>query len=524
MGGTCSEEVASVSTIPTVGSKRCSAEPRLRRRRFSAAVKAAAVSTVLCCGTGSSLTAFSALSRAVRAPGSMAAPSGSDLVKFVDPGKTAVPKEAQNFRHLEYVHKRERGWKGKTLPKWFAQHPCPPTITLLDRAIPGKVEKATPREKRMRRHLAEGMDVEDSEFNHVIQVFARRATKEMEWMSAQRREFLRRARRWAFEAILQKRQLSRTTVQVILDGCAATGTIGGAKYWFRYMQQNQSWPVGRREYNNMIHTFGKAARPHEAAKWLTWMDKANVTADAKSYAGMVEAWEQLGNRHYMLTTLLELRAREAAGTLAEPEKPSDHALPYYAAAKSYMVVGDLARTISILKVAKEKGLPLTSEAHIIRLRAHLKVPKQRRSHDQIRNALIDAILARQEDEPIMELKVFQWTRAALGDENMAEILEQLDVTHADLIAPLPDTQTVQKWRKAQIQWAVLQDTQGGRLPCLMAEDMDFKYLRREMKARAGPKMGLIRTGIREAIPTKDKDGIPEWMRLTQPIKYAMGKL
>lgn len=372
------------------------------------------------------------------------------------PDTSMPPKEARNFRTVET--KRSRDLPERLLPKWFARHPCPERPVRLNPSIPGNVQSATKREMQLRTTLRRGEVPNAEEFNKVIQIFARRALQDVKWLPAQRREFVRRAKSWATEMLLQNLKPSKVTVQTLMRGYAMTGNVAGAEFWFDWLDKQSAedhrYNISRFELNSVIWAYGVEGRPHEARQWLQNFEKEGLLPDPRSYAGVMEGWNTVGNRRAMLETLLEMQQLEADNKLAKPDDPLDSALPYYALARSYMTVGDAARSISILKLLKVKQIPLGLQAHLIRLRALLKVPEgPTRSIAEIERALMDSIASRHEGEPLFVSKVSDGCRRALGDVRYKEILKSFNVTHKSLVSELPKAEAIDRWREALIQRA-----------------------------------------------------------------------
>lgn len=425
-----------------------------------------------------------------------------------------LPKEAPLYRSVEKprVKNLPRQW----LPKWlYAPHPFPDRVERLPLTIPGQVQRPTKREAALRRKLQKKELLDPEEFEKTIQVFAQRARQDVKWLSVQRREFVRRAKRWAAEMLLQELEPKPTSVRLILLACAAVGDANGAVWWVNWMERSGR-QLGRIEYNAVINAHGAEGMPYEACSWLQRMREAGVPPDARSYAGVVDGWERVGNRRRMLETLIEMQRVESDGLLGEPMAEADAGLPYYALARTYMKVGDAPRTVAILKHLRERGMPLTYEAHKIRLEAHMKVQLgPRRSKSEIERALMDTVRERPQGRPIFTDKFAGRCRNAVGAERFKEILQEHGADEAEIIASLPGDEATELWRRANIQAAVRLRHINGKGQ-LYRRDEDERWMRKRLKSRRSAKMGQTMAGFR--IP--GSKGLPEWMTLPETERFA----
>ncbi|CAE8625731.1 unnamed protein product [Polarella glacialis] len=438
---------------------------------------------------------------------------------LVDHFANTVPKEAHNYRSVEVVRRRTKAKQRVVQRKMripFGKHPSKEEKRMREAFLPGRVHEATKREATMRLSLQKGTVPASEDFDRVVQVFARRARQEMKWASVQRREFIRRAKRWATEMLLQELEPSPTTVQALMLGFAVTGDRAGAKWWLSWLQRTPGREAGRLAYNCVIEAFGMDGRPKEAEAWLNQMREAGIVPDARSHAGVVQAWERIGNRQAMLEKLLQVRDLEADGELGEPLNPTDAGLPYYALARSYMKVADAVRALSVLKLLQAKRVPLSVEAHLLRLESHLRVPPgPRRSVPEIERAFVDVVKNRPKSGPVMMPELAEKCGWALGQERFQEILAQHGAGFADVVATeLPSQNRVHGYRIAKVQTSIASG-QGPKLSLNLKED-DGEYIKQRLRDRRGAKVGVVKAGIR--IP--GQKGLPEWMTLPKPVRFA----
>jgi len=354
----------------------------------------------------------------------------------------------------------------------------------------------------------------NEEFEKLVEVFSNRARSEIKWMPVQRRQFLKRAKRWAGEMVLQDREPSQLTVRRLLLACAANGDVSGAEWWMRWMQKNDR-PIKRLEYDAAIGAYGEEGLPRGARGWFERMVEAGIAPDARSYAGVIQAWEKVGNRKRMLQVLLEMRDAEAQGQLGRPLDPRDAALPYLAAARSYADVADAPRTIAILKHLQAQEIPLTFEAHLMRLEVHLRTPPgPRQSLTEIERALRDVIVSRPGSRAILSSTLCDMCRLTIGTQRYDDILSELGVKQSEISAEPPGASLAERWRSSRLAKAV-EDKDTGR-QVLMRKNEDDKWFKGRLQARQGAVMGEIETGYR--IPAER--GLPEWMTLPLPERYG----
>jgi len=136
----------------------------------------------------------------------------------------------------------------------------------------------------------------------------------------QRREYIRRAKRWAGEMVLQGLEPSTKSLKMLLLGCSSTGDTESVQHWFKFMKK-RGHKMGRFEYNAVIGAHGNEGYPHEASMWMERMRAAGFAPDARTYASLVDAWERIGNRQRMLQVMREYQDAEEAGELGEPLDP-----------------------------------------------------------------------------------------------------------------------------------------------------------------------------------------------------------
>merc|ERR1712079_1683 len=230
--------------------------------------------------------------------------------------------------------------------------------------------------------------------------------------------------------------------------------------------------------------------PRGARGWFERMAEAGFAPDARSYAGLIQAWEKVGNRKRMLQTLREMRDAEAQGQLGRPLDPRDAALPYLAAARSYADVADAPRTIAILKHLQAQELPLTYEAHLMRLEVHLQTPPgPRQSLTEIERALRDVILDRPRGRAVLSPALCDMCRHTLGNEKYSHILHELGVEQQEISVTPSGADLAEQWRRSRLARA-LEDKDTGR-QVLMRKNEDDKWFKGRLEARQGAVMGEI---------------------------------
>lgn len=433
------------------------------------------------------------------------------------------PKEARMFRVVERNKKSVPNFKIVKKPSYIASHPCPPKEEVLDLAIPGDVQKPSLREDNLRMKLRRREIPTNEEFDKVIQIFALRAADELKYLALQRREFIRRAKGWAAEMLMQELEPSPMTVNVLMKGFVATGDVSGAKFWITWMERSGRYP-GRFHYNCVIRCFGLEGRPHEAMDWFERLQEAGHYPDHVSYGGLVEAWERLGNRMAMLSILMEVKKAEADGDIPKPKSESDRGLPYYPLARSYMSVGDAPRALAVLKLLKDMDIPLTVEAYKIRLQTHLKVPRgPRRDVDEIERAFRDLIAQRPEGGKFMLRKMLDEVKKAIGESAFEDILKEFDVKDEDLAAEVLGNEAAKKWRTNMIKACVAFQRSAGKRNIHVNgkgllrsnEDEGYRFRKRQKELESGGVMGETAAGYRVATGT-----LPEWLTLKKPIKFG----
>jgi len=424
-------------------------------------------------------------------------------------GAPIAPREASIFRKMEG---KQKNLPPDKLPRWYGRHPNPTKKEYLPLKIPGKVQRPTRREAALRQKLRKADTPDAAEFEKAIQVFANRARQEVQWLPVQRREFMRRAKRWAGEMLLQDLAPSAPTLRSLLLGCSSVGDVSGSQFYVEWMQRNNR-KLGRLEYNAVITTHAVEGNPEQANEWLQRMREAGVRPDAKSYAGVVEAWERVGNRKGMLEGILAMREAEAMGELGEPMDPHDAALPYYAMARSYVKVADSPRALAVLKYLQAAGVPLTVEAHKLRLEGHLRTPPgPRRSVTEIERAFRDVVKYGPKGGPLYSKRLARMCRYALGQARYKAILEEMGVSEEAVTPDLPSSESARTWRRASIQAALRKRECTGVSAIKRASNKDEKWFERRLQARRGAKLGKVAGGIR--VP--GESGLPEWMTLTRP--------
>lgn len=445
-----------------------------------------------------------------------------------------LPREAKIYRSVEVVGKNRKLRPVISTEQqrifdryryhWIAKHPYRPKEEVLDLSIPGEVQAATKREEELRRLLRQGEIPSIQQFEDVGKVFAARSVDSMRYMSMQRREFIRRAKGWAAEMLMQELEPTAGLIQMLMKGFAATGDVAGAKFWMTWLERNGRTP-GRFHYNCIIEAFGAEARPQEALHWFEKMQEAGFLPDVRTYAGIVEAWEHIGNRVAMLNVILSMKDAEAEGQLGTPIHETDVSLPYLALARSYAQSGDAQRAIAVLKLIKDKGLPMTVEAYRIRLLTFLKVPRIRRDVGKIEEAFRDLLANRPKSGTLMVKKLAEEVEKAIGEDSYKEMLRQADVSENEVFAEMTGLEAAKKWRKHNILAALKLSlkkfgrplTVAGKGVLRSSEDESFRFRNRQNALR-GPKMGKIKVGVRRHNPNFGK--MPEWMTLPQPVRYG----
>eukprot|EP00439_Symbiodinium_sp_Y106_P040859 s989_g5.t1 len=538
------------------------------------------------------LLAGSALALVAARSGLAAAPPLQELLKPpapknelapVYPGSVTVPKEAgvgtapgvlwNEYNARDRVTKHQRVWWGPG----YGKHPYlvkkwSTVEKLMKRrppmAIPGKVARPTKREQLLRRQLINGTMPSEADFNRIIQVFAQRARQEVRYpLLIQRHHFAKRAKGWAWEMLLNDMQPSRQTYKLMMLAYGATGHHAAARWWIDWRktdsesdEERQRMPKrhthththththrgglgqvdSRWETNCLISAYAKVGRPLEAARHLREMSRSGLRPDARSFAGVIEAWEHIGNRYQMLRWLkLYLRA-EARGILGELLDPRDAGLPYYALAESYVKVADAVRTMSLLKAVKDRGIPLSIQAppplrnftsqleppkaYRLRLDVLLRVRGQRRAMDQIERALVEFISNRPSKGPIFTKELLQRCRDVLGEEHVEAVFrdlgagDDLDNLQAD---------AYEKWQTAQLNVAISRAVKHKRIVAgtslLLDKEEDDDAFTEKQEAREPYKVGDIDQGFRVLKREASEKGLPDWMSLKKPIRYGTAR-
>jgi len=431
---------------------------------------------------------------------------------------TALPVEAPLFRTLEKPRGKEK--KPHQLPRHlYERHPWPEKEPALLESIPGDVEKPLEKEEIIRDRLRHKKKVTDESWEDLITVFSNRARNEIKWMPVQRRHFLQRAKRWTGEMVLQDREPSQNTVRRLLLACASLGDVSGAEWWMRWLLKTGR-PAGRLEFNAVIDTYGEEGLPRGARGWMERMEKAGLAPDARSYAAVIKSWEKVGNRKRMLEALRQMRDAESRGQLGKPLDPRDAASPYLAAARSYVDVADAPRAIAILKHLQAQGIPLSHEAHLLRLEAHLRTPGPRQSMKEIEHAFRDVIHhgPRGKDNkrmPVLNFELYQMCENTIGRSRFVDILEELGVEKQDVTASPRGESDMKDWDHAVLMRAIWSKETGRRV--LMRKNEDAQWFETKLQGRQGAVMGEIETGYR--MPLED-GSLPEWMTLTMPETYG----
>jgi len=442
------------------------------------------------------------------------------LAAALGSGLAALPVEAPIYREVEtYRRKRinpEKPPKSKVARKMYALHPCPPKPLEVMDEIPGEVERELYREAELRQKLRYKQPVANEEFEKLVEIFSNRARNDVMWMKVQREYFLQRAKRWAGEMVLQDREPNQLTVRRVLLACAVNGDVSGAEWWVRWMQKNDR-PIKRLEYDAIIGAYGEEGFPRGARGWLDRMADAGVAPDVRSYAGVIQAWQKVGNRKRMLEVLREMRDVEAQGQIGKPLDPRDAALPYLAAARSYADVADAPRTIAILKHLQEREIPLSPAVHLMRLEVHLHTPPgPRQSLREVERALCDVIRDRPRGRAVLSFELCQMCRSTLGHETFERILKDLGVRKEEISARPEGFDQAEKWESSVLTRALFDNsTENGR-DVLMRRNEDDKWFKGRLEDRKGAVMGEIETGYR--IPSEQ--GLPEWMTIPYPERYG----
>ncbi|OLP87017.1 Mitochondrial phosphate carrier protein [Symbiodinium microadriaticum] len=491
------------------------------------------------------LLAGSALALVAARSGLAAAPPLQELLKPpaqknelapVYPGSVTVPKEAPISRVVEPYNARDRVTKHQRV--WwgpgYGKHPYlvkkwSTVEKLMKRrppmAIPGKVARPTKREQLLRRQLINGTMPSEADFNRIIQVFAQRARQEVRYpLLIQRHHFAKRAKGWAWEMLLNDMQPSRQTYKLMMLAFGATGHHAAARWWIDWRKtESESDEVDSRwETNCLISAYAKVGRPLEAARHLREMSRSGLRPDARSFAGVIEAWEHIGNRYQMLRWLkLYLRA-EARGILGELLDPRDAGLPYYALAESYVKVADAVRTMSLLKAVKDRGIPLSIQAYRLRLDVLLRVRGQRRAVDQIERALVEFISNRPSKGPIFTKELLQRCRDVLGEEHVEAVLSDLgagdDLVQQDNLQA--DAYAI--WQTAQLNVAISRAVKYKRIVAgtslLLDKEEDDDAFEEKQEAREPYKVGDIDQGFRVLKREASEKGLPDWMSLKKGQK------
>lgn len=467
-------------------------------------------------------------------------PAQKNELAPVYPGSVTVPKEAPISRVVEPYNARDRVTKHQRV--WwgpgYGKHPYlvkkwSTVEKLMKRrppmAIPGKVARPTKREQLLRRQLINGTMPSEVDFNRIIQVFAQRARQEVRYpLLIQRHHFAKRAKGWAWEMLLNDMQPSRQTYKLMMLAFGATGHHAAARWWIDWRKtESESDEVDSRwETNCLISAYAKVGRPLEAARHLREMSRSGLRLDARSFAGVIEAWEHIGNRYQMLRWLkLYLRA-EARGILGELLDPRDAGLPYYALAESYVKVADAVRTMSLLKAVKDRGIPLSIQAYRLRLDVLLRVRGQRRAVDQIERALVEFISNRPSKGPIFTKELLQRCRDVLGEEHVEAVLSDLgagdDLVQQDNLQA--DAYAI--WQTAQLNVAISRAVKHKRIVAgtsLLLDKEDDDAFEEKQEAREPYKVGDIDQGFRVLKREASEKGLPDWMSLKKPIRYGTAR-
>jgi len=514
--------VRSASPDPSIAMAPPKADIALRSgpRRAMASAALAAAAAVLAAAAAGTVTVFVGDGGLL---GRQVPPARSRVVLHA--GLGPMPQPAPMFRSVEYhrpalkkSRRHEEAEKNRfPFRNWriIGRHPNPTRPKTYELVIPGAVSRLTKREASLKVRLRRNEPVSPEDFDMAIQVFAQRARQEMKWLSVQRREFIRRAKRWADEMLLQDMKPSLMTLRLLLLGCAAVGDERGASWWIGWMR-SQGLELGRLEFNAVIEAHGAEGIVEGAKSWMQRMkEEGGLEPDARTFAGIMEAYEVVGNRHMMLSTLSEMQDLEAEGKLAASLHSRDDAAPYVALARSYAKVGDAPRAVAVLKYLQQKGMPDTLEIHKVRLEAHLRTPRgPRRMPEEIERAFRDVVSARPEKGPVYTAKLDQMCRSAMGINTYEAILNQLGAKAEDLCVEMPAEEAL-NWRKALIQSAVMSKANGmGQI----FRKREGRYLAWRKYIENQEVMGQTAVGYR--VP--GKKGVPDWMSLKQPVIYGGG--
>jgi len=419
-----------------------------------------------------------------------------------------------------YTAKQVRTWNDirKLMKSWPAME------------IPGQVSKPTQRETQVRRELIEGRLPEVEELNRIVQVFAQRSRQEVRYpLLIQRKEFAKRAKGWAWEMLLNDMLPSRRTYKLLILGFGATGDHSAARWWIKWQKRAYGQATSRLEMNCLIEAYAIAGRPAEAIRHLREMGDLGLKPDARSFASVIKAWEQIGNRHQMLRWLKTFLRAERLNVTGEALDPRDAGLPYYAMAESYVKVADAVRAMSLLKAVKDKGVPLSIEAYRLRLDVLLRVRENRRSIDQVQRALVDFVKNWPKNGPIFSKDLYARCCEVLGEERVVGIFAvHTDnggegLVHEDKLK----SDALQQWQLAQLNIAITRSIKTGKrhkaiagTSLLLSKEDDDKTFRKKKDARGPVKVPDLDQGFRILKREAAKKGLPEWMGLKKPIRYG----
>jgi len=184
-------------------------------------------------------------------------------------------------------------------------------------------------------------------------------------------------------------------------------------------------------------------------------------------------------------------------------------------ARSYVRVADSPRALALLKHLQVKKVPLTHEAHKLRLEVHLRTPPgPRRSLPEIERAFRDLVRSRPKKGPLYGNRLGMMCRYALGSQQYEDILKEHGTSEEELVADIPSGEATRRWRRANIM-AALEKHKSGR-EAIQKKREDQKLFRKRLKAREGAQMGKVEGGYRVA----GQEGLPEWMTLPAPEKFG----
>eukprot|EP00931_Biecheleriopsis_adriatica_P048003 TRINITY_DN27713_c0_g1_i1.p1 TRINITY_DN27713_c0_g1~~TRINITY_DN27713_c0_g1_i1.p1 ORF type:complete len:529 (+),score=73.40 TRINITY_DN27713_c0_g1_i1:71-1657(+) len=519
---------------------------RWRKAFVAAAVGAAAVVSTLSAGPAAAGAGMiqppAALPTTVPSskPTTVKTPHGE--LAPVYPGQVGIPKQAPISRSVETAQDKLEQVRGYALAKHIGKHPyyAGRKYRLRRPFYPQKVKQPTKREEKIRSMLRLGENVSNEEFDKVIQVFAQRSRQDLVYgLSFQRRLLIQKAKGWAYEMLLQKMKPSRTTVQVLMLGFAANSDFAGAISWLKWLNKKTKEKAGPLEYNAVIQAFSNAGQPLEAATWFKNMERAGFRPDARSYASLMNGWEKIGNRHEMLRLMVKFREAEKKGELGDSGNPRDAGLPYYALARSYAKVGDAVRAMSILKAVKNRGVPLSTEAYRLRLRALAGYPSNQQTEEQrqqIMRAFVDLVKRKSEKFPVMSQDLFDLARTAIGfgwQDRIQRECQQMGCDFEDLVPPEKNSFWLEKYKEYNVlnsyKMSSPQKPSGRRhrivqrylpgLGPLFRRNNDNKMFLKKVRQRQEFKIGPTKSGL-ERMETRR--GLPEWMKLKKPVIY--GKL